>query len=158
MTHVNTAAQNRKWHVWTQQHKHVSDVNPTTRITGLNMWIQQHTTQTETCECNSANHSPSAQTRHACESNGMGHKLKHVNLAAQKTNWIIRELQFRLNMYLNLSNTWVGWITKGFSCFTLCFVLLDLRILLCVLCCWFTCFTFCAAGFSCFTLCFVLLD
>ena len=50
-------------------------------------------------------------------------------------------------MYMNLSNIWVGWITKGFSCFTLCFVLLDSRVSLCF-CCWSHVFHFC----------FVLLD
>ena len=148
------------WHVWTERHKIDSDTcesssTNTCRMRiqqhetkALNMWIQQSTTQAETCESNSAKRSPSAQTRHARESNDMGHKLKRVNPAAQNTNWIIREFKFRLNMFLNLSIIWVGWSQK-YS-----------RVSLCVVCCWILVFhiMFCALGFSCFISCFVLLD
>jgi len=46
----------------------------------------------------------------------------------------------------------------GFTCFTLCFVLI--HVFHFVLCCWILVFhiVFCAVGFTCFTLCFVLLD
>ena len=50
--------------------------------------------------------------------------------------------------------------SAGFSCFTLCFVLLDSLFSLYVLFCWIHVFhfVFCAVGFTCFPLCFVLLD
>ena len=60
--------------------------------------------------------------------------------------------------------------TVGFTCFIKCFVFLDVRVSLYVMCCWIDVFhivlccwihvfhfIFCAAGFAYFTLCSVLL-